>query len=803
MTVILTLFFIIFLVVLSSKIGELSKKVEKLEEKVHDLKLQLQGEKPPQPVEPEVIKPSRLICPSCGSILPLVDASTSEPLKFCTHCGAPIAQSASVSARPPEQEGSLKKVASPSKPVSQARTSVEWEALLGAKWSNWIGAVALVFGMGFFLKYAFDNNWLTESVRVLIGFVVGGVLLWSASHFNKKNLRLFPQGLVGAGIAILYLSAYASFNFYHLVSQLAAFFLMSAVTAIAFQQAIRYNSLAVAMLGWGGGFLTPFLLNTGVLFELGFFLYLLLLNVGILAVAAWKKEWTILEVLTLGATYVTYFIWHLGHYTPEKLVEAVVFLTLVFGLFYALDIYRIRTAQGKGPGSIGEISLLVAICNSIFYYGAMYAILNSSYHQWMGLITLWIGAVYFVTALAVDRTLPEQKPASRRYTLTAIAFLAVATWIQFTGFKTILWWSAEAAVLLWTGVRRGLDHVWKAALVIAALAAVVLATLPNAFYYESLRDYNPVLNLRVLAFLALSAVLAFGAFYLRSSAKNGVEQVRFVLHLGWSLLLLTLLGVEINDFFRLLSSTAPATDQAVLSFREMLLLPVVWAAYSVLLVWLGLRMKIKPLLYVGLGILALSAVLGAGRGALFVPLDQFVPLLNVRFTALALLALGLALQYLLLSRYSEGYPWMVQVMRVVKISIALVILELLTAEVKEYFDRSMLLLSGSGMTPYGATELSRLKNLQQLTLSGVWLLYSFGMMILGIWRRKMWLRMMAIILFGATILKIFVFDLSFLSAFYRIFSFIGLGLILLFVSYLYQRYRQLIFGETKEKGATS
>jgi uncharacterized membrane protein len=55
------------------------------------------------------------------------------------------------------------------------------------------------------------------------------------------------------------------------------------------------------------------------------------------------------------------------------------------------------------------------------------------------------------------------------------------------------------------------------------------------------------------------------------------------------------------------------------------------------------------------------------------------------------------------------------------------------------------------------------------------------------------------VLFGITILKIFVYDLSFLETTYRIGSFIGLGLILLAVSYVYQRYKALIFGTPGQK----
>ena len=63
-------------------------------------------------------------------------------------------------------------------------------------------------------------------------------------------------------MGILYLSIYAAYDFYHLVPQPVAFLLMALVTAAALLLSLRYDARAVALLGWAGGFLTPFLLVT-------------------------------------------------------------------------------------------------------------------------------------------------------------------------------------------------------------------------------------------------------------------------------------------------------------------------------------------------------------------------------------------------------------------------------------------------------------------------------------------------------------------------------------------------------------
>jgi uncharacterized membrane protein len=54
-------------------------------------------------------------------------------------------------------------------------------------------------------------------------------------------------------------------------------------------------------------------------------------------------------------------------------------------------------------------------------------------------------------------------------------------------------------------------------------------------------------------------------------------------------------------------------------------------------------------------------------------------------------------------------------------------------------------------------------------------------------RQSQLLRWQALILFGAAVLKVFFYDSSFLERFYRILSFFILGIVLMVVSFLYQR----------------
>jgi uncharacterized membrane protein len=117
----------------------------------------------------------------------------------------------------------------------------------------------------------------------------------------------------------------------------------------------------------------------------------------------------------------------------------------------------------------------------------------------------------------------------------------------------------------------------------------------------------------------------------------------------------------------------------------------------------------------------------------------------------------------------------------------------LSAEVRDWF---ALLKEEARQSGAELSFLDALLNGERLTLSVVWLIYSALLMTAGMIRRMSSLRWMAISLFGITVLKIFIWDLSYLDPFYRMFSFMGLGVILLGVSLAYQKYRNHL----EEKG---
>ncbi len=221
-----------------------------------------------------------------------------------------------------------------------------WEWLLGGNWLARIGAVALVLGAGFFLKLAIDYNWIGESGQVFLGLVAGLALIAGGEYWQKKY-PIWAQPLTGAGIAVLYLSIFAAFALYELLPPVAAFGLFSLVTLVAAALALRYESMPIAVIGIFGGFLTPLLLNERLPDQRLLLAYVLVLDLGVLALATFRN-WRWFTLLSLIGSLGLYWFWQ-AELNPGPLLGQVG-ITLIFLIFVAATtLFHVIWRRPAGP----------------------------------------------------------------------------------------------------------------------------------------------------------------------------------------------------------------------------------------------------------------------------------------------------------------------------------------------------------------------------------------------------------------------------------------------------------------------
>ncbi len=310
-------------------------------------------------------------------------------------------------------------------------------------------------------------------MRVLIGVGIGFACLFGAYRTERKGFKVFAQGLAGAGIGILYLSGYASFNYYHIVSQPVAFVLLAALTMMSLEIGTRYDSLAVSLFGWLGGILTPAMLGTGDSNEPGLFGFLSFLNLGVILVLLRKKTWMGLEVLALIGTYSWYLLWFADQYTPADLPLTVFFLALFWVIFHGYDLL----CALRGSSYLPDLRRFVAALHAVIMYGALYALLETGHSAYTGLATVVAALLYGASATLVMLRAPKETGVVAQYTLAAASFVAAAVAVEFERFTIILLWAAEACGLYWLGVTKSRRYLRIAGGILFGLTGITLLAL--------------------------------------------------------------------------------------------------------------------------------------------------------------------------------------------------------------------------------------------------------------------------------------------------------------------------------------
>lgn len=196
-----------------------------------------------------------------------------------------------ISVPPVLEEKVVEPVASPqTKPreEKQVKPVLDYEKIIGENWLNKIGIAILVIGIGFFVKYAIDQNWIKEAGRVAIGMLTGGILIGIA-HYLRKSYKSFSSVLIGGGISVFYYTIAIAYHNYHIFSQPVAFAIMVGITIFSTILAVLYDRKELAIIGIIGGFTSPFMISNGTGDYVTFFTYIAILNSGVLALSFFKN----------------------------------------------------------------------------------------------------------------------------------------------------------------------------------------------------------------------------------------------------------------------------------------------------------------------------------------------------------------------------------------------------------------------------------------------------------------------------------------------------------------------------------
>jgi uncharacterized membrane protein len=623
------------------------------------------------------------------------------------------------------------------RPAAQPAISLEsLESRIGGRWLLYIGMATILVGASYFVKLAFENEWITPAMQILFGSAIGMLLTASGPIFRKRGYALYGQILAGGGIALLYLCIYAAFNFYALVGSTVAFGFMIAITAVGAVLADREQSQGLALMAVGGGFFTPFLVSTGRDAQVALFGYDAVL-VGGTMVLARRRNWPALNALSFYLTLFTLGAWAARFYRPEKWLTTYAFLTG----FVAMFVYIRHESRRWGTALAVNVSHLLVLAPVLYHLVSL--VILSDHGTWF--------LAYLVVATA--------------------AGLSVNARRETAGLRIVLWLAIMLPLLAWT-----LDHsAWPAVATCGVAGAVyVMHLAAQAMVAQrdgALRDMDvSLLYLNTFGlYVAFEATLeprwiaSLPVVALAIGLWNGGLAV--ALRRRWPVMWLhfTVLAGGFGAIAVARQFDGPAK-------------PVGWAVLGSGLLWLGLLHSRYWIRACG-GVLLAIALAELVRLLFSPPPAWQLPAVNPR----ALASLFVIALLGLLARVHRGTTddSVVGTRAVLILSANLLALALVTSEIQAYW---------AGRSGY----LTR-----HMMMSLAWALYAVGLIVFGIRRRYAPVRYLAMVVFGVTILKLFLLDLAALDQVYRVLSAVGLGVLLLVASFLYQRYREELSGQER------
>lgn len=693
-----------------------------------------------------------------------------------------------------------------SKTKAQKSEKSNIEKFIGENLISKIGIIILVIGVAIGAKYAIDNNLISPLMRIVLGYAMGIGLVGLAIRLKPKYLN-FSAVLLSGGMAIMYFITFFAHSLYALINQPTAFVLMLIFTVFAVASALNFNRQVIAHIGLVGAYAIPFLLSDDSGNYAFLFGYIAIINIGILAISV-LRYWKPIFYSSYIVTWLTFYGWYLLRYSADSHFSlAFFFLTVFFLIFYLTFIaYKLVSKENL---QFENVSLVTA--NAFIYYGLGYSILNSreGFENLSGMFTMANAAIHFAFAFTISRLKLAAQDLVYLTAALVLTFITIAVPVQLDGNFITLIWSAEAAILFWIGRTKQIPlfENYSYPLMLLALGSLFL---------DWITIYSDYLNTDEKLYPIFNSYFAVGIFFIAAFAliwkinrnkkftatltKELSDIFSFILP---AILLLTIYNVfrmEIGNYFSygFLQNSAENPGAKSYLSSSSYQYNVLWQTnYTMIFLAILSFVNIKKIKNAVLGF---ANLVSNGLTAGFFITVGLIVLGELRrnylsangFNASGGNIFDLLIRYICYAFFAlmifASYKYTKQKFISDKISA-----ETLTIlfDFALYF--SALVIASvellTWMDIFGFNESTK------LGLSILWGVFALFLIILGIVNKKTHLRIFAISLFAITLVKLFVYDIADLDTISKTIVFVSLGILLLIISFLYTKYKNLIFEE--------
>lgn len=678
----------------------------------------------------------------------------------------------------------------------------ETEDFIGTNVISKIGILVTIIGVFIGAKYAIDNELISPFMRILAGYFAAAALVFVALRLKKKY-EYFSSVLVGGGLAVAYFITYIAFSFYDLMSMWLAFVLMVITTSAAVGIALWYNQKVIALIGQVAAYAIPFLLGNKSGNVFGLFAYISFINAGLL-VLSFKKDWKALYYIAFFLTWSIYLFWLVaGTQVTKHFSAGLLFLTINFFTFYITFLsYKIYK---KEQYRLGEIGIL--LLNALFYFFLGIYLINESFQNihFLTWFTIANAVVHFVAGYFVYRLKLADNTVFQFVYGLGLLFVTVAIPIGLDGSWVTLLWSVEATALFYIAAANGRAVYADIALplVIIAVSSLLQDWSDSYFYSQSSHTIAgfhtmPFANINFWLSLFVCACLGYISYAAQKKTFTGINSFtgnffNKMVPVIFLLLLYFVLFNEIHFAWDEIISANPVKGKTVINpvfplFQSLTLLIFSCMYFAF---WLFAIVRFIKKAKVSYFLLVLSAIVDivfltrglyltgelreiylSGQSSIAVSSILFYRYIS--FAALAILWISARKSF---KAFNPSYS--------------------LQVAFSSLFNLTHLTVISNEFINW--MDLAGYQNQYKLGLSLIGGAYALALIFAGIIKNKKYLRISAMILFGITLFKLFFYDLASLSTISKTVVLVLSGILLLFASFLYNKYKDLLAGKEESQ----
>lgn len=660
------------------------------------------------------------------------------------------------------------------------------EDLIGTNLFNKIGILIIIIGVFIGAKYAIDKELISPATRILLGYLVASILAF-VSFRLKGRYPDFSAVMMSGSISIMYFISFIAYNFYHLFPQGITFVVMLSTTALVIATAFWYNQRIIALLGQVGAYAIPFMLGDGSNRTTFLFAYISIINTGLLFLSL-KKNWKQIYQFGFFMSWIIYLITLFNVKTnSDTLPENLMFIAINFFIFYATFLsYKIVKKE-----LYNLVELLILLINALAFFFIGYYLIDNIYpaDAYLTFFTLANALIHLAIGFWIHKLKLADDTVQMFVFGLSITFITILVPIEFHGNTTTILWAVEAIGLSFIGYK------YDRRVYLSLSVALLLLTFFSMFidwgtYFVMVANppqkIVPFYNTNFLSSIFVCAILASMVIMSRKfkSSSTGIvlNFLERFLPFAFVIFLYGNLHLETNYWW-----TNFSEKHQVIQSENWRVLILLFLAMGYLTAWLFANIKIIKNKYLATFLVIVTAYV------------------LMVFVSAGLMAIG-DLRRTYLQDKSVGLILLFP--RYCFLAILVFLIVVLRKNWIEWFNNdnaeklfsyffNLIALTFICNEFIHWMDIFGHENQYKLGLSIIAGTYAFVLISIGIYQRKAYLRISAIILFTATLAKLIFYDLASFTTVSKTVVLIILGAIMLAASFLYNKYKHVLFEDRR------